>query len=112
MLNELLSGPEYTDTTPGLSPILPESLKDADWLGIARHNGTLAVNISGTAGETFKSLNEVQERLMVYGMVNTMASLDGIGMVQFFIGGKQDGRFAANIDLAGSFLPSVGIVAR
>ena len=112
VLNELLSGPEYTDTTPGLSPILPESLKDADWLGIARHNGTLAVNISGTAGETFKSLNEVQERLMVYGMVNTMASLDGIGMVQFFIGGKQDGRFAANIDLAGSFLPSVGIVAR
>ncbi|MDD4080414.1 MAG: GerMN domain-containing protein [Eubacteriales bacterium] len=112
VLNELLSGPEYTDTNPGLSAVLPQGIKDADWLGIARHNGTLAVNISAAANTLFNPLNEVQERLMVYGMVNTLAELAGVDKVQFFIDGKQEGRFAGHIDLAGSFLPSTGMVAR
>ena len=112
VLNELLTGPQYTDSNPALLPVLPEGLRDADWLGITRHSDTLVLNISAAAGELFKPLDEVQERLMVYSLVNTLAELEGISKVQFFIDGKQEGRFARQIDIAGSFLPSAGITAR
>ncbi len=111
ILNQLLTGPEYTDTAPGLSPILPAGLRDADWLGIARQNDTLLVNLSGAAGELIKPLDEGQERLMVYGLVNTLSRLGGVSKVQFFVDGKQAGTFARHIDIAGSFLPNAGLVA-
>lgn len=110
VLNQLLAGPDYTDSVPGLSPVLPTGLKDADWLGITRQNDTLAVNLSAKAAELIKPLGETQERLMVYGLVNTLARLGGVTRVQFFIDGSQEGRFARQIDLAGSFLPNTGLV--
>ncbi len=110
VLNQLLAGPDYTDSVPGLSPVLPTGLKDADWLGITRQNDTLAVNLSAKAAELIKPLGETQERLMVYGLVNTLARLGGVTRVQFFIDGSQEGRFAQQIDLAGSFLPNTGLV--
>ncbi len=110
ILGQLLAGPEYTDTSPGLFPILPQGIRDADWLGIARKNDTLLVNLSSAAGQMIKPLDEVQERLMVYGMVNTLTRLGGIKKVQFYIDGKQEGAFAGHIDVAGSFLPNAGLV--
>ncbi len=110
ILNQLLSGPEHTDSLPGLSPVLPSTIKDADWLGIARQNDSLLVNLSQNAGDMIKPLSEAQERLMVYGMVNTLARLGGVSRVQFFINGKQEGLFASYIDIAGSFLPNAGLV--
>ena len=111
VLGQLLHGPEYTDSVPGLLPVLPGGMKDADWLGISRQNDTLLVNISAAAGALFKPLDEAQERLMVYGMVNTLSRLGGVSKVAFFIDGKQEGTFARYIDLSGVFLPSAGLVA-
>lgn len=111
ILNQLLLGPEYTDSVPGLSPVLPSGMKDADWLGIAQQNDSILVNLSQNAGEMIKPLGETQEQLMVYAMVNTLAKLGGISRIQFFINGKQDGCFASHIDIAGSFLPNAGLVS-
>lgn len=110
ILGQLMAGPEYTDTAPGLSPILPGGIRDADWLGLARQNDTLLVNISSAAGALIKPLDETQERLMVYGLVNTLSHLGGVSKVQFFIDGKQEGVFARHIDIQGSFLPNAGLV--
>ena len=112
VLNQLLQGPGNTDSAPSLSPVLPGGLKDADWLGIARQNDTMLVNLSRNAGGMIKPLGETQELLMVYGMVNTLSRLGGISKVQFFVDGSQEGLFAGAIDVAGSFLPNAGLIAQ
>ena len=110
LMNQLITGPMNTDSVSELLPVLPPALSDADLLGITRQGDTVLVNFSGNLLTQTSSLDEREERLMVYAMVNTLTAQRGMNRVCFYIEGKQAGTFSGRIDVAGTFLRNEGII--
>lgn len=110
LLNQLMEGPQVCDSVQALSAALPEGLKDADILGIARDKDRLLVNLSGALLEKSKGMNALQEKLMVYSIVNTLTAMRGVRRVSFFINGEQPDTFAGSLYLPGEFLYNPEIV--
>ncbi len=112
LMNQLVQGPQSTDSQNGLSPVLPPELKDADLLGITRKDDTALVHFSGNLRSLTSSYDEQQELDMVYAMVNTLTRMQGTRQVCFFMDGTQEGMFVNDIDLAGIFLRNEGILTK
>lgn len=110
IMNQLMKGPQNTDSVTGLTPVLPQDLTDADLLGITIQNETALANFSGRLREKSAQMTREQELLMVYAMVNTLTKIRTAKQACFFIDGKQEGTFVSGIDLAGVFLRNVGII--
>ncbi len=110
LINQLLIGPLNTDGAAGLSPIMPDGLRDSDILGISRQGDSLLVNFSKNFLSLANGMDESEERLMVYSLVDTLTALQGIKRVRFFVNGNQEGTFAGGIDIAGEFLRNEGII--
>ena len=110
LINQLVLGPQATDSVTGLSPVLPPGLRDADLLGFSRQGDTVLLNLSAGLLPLISSSDAQQERLMVYAMVNTLTSQRGINRVRFFINSLQEGTFAGGIDVSGEFLRNEGII--
>ncbi len=112
LLNQLLIGPQTTDSKTPLGPVFPEGLKDADLLGITRKDDTALVHFSGHLRELTADVDSQAELLMVYAMVNTLTKTQGTRQVAFFIDQGQEGKFIHDIDVAGVFLRNEGILAK
>ena len=110
LVNQLMEGPQGTDSIQGLSPVMPEGSRDADLLGIVRQSDTVLVNLTGNILSLSADMDERQERLMVYGMVNTLTQQRGARQVCFFADGLQNKSFAEQIELAGVFYRNEGII--
>lgn len=109
LLNQLMLGPQGTDSRQSLSPVLPETLRDADILGATMGEDTALINFSGNLNTLSQGMDGQGELRMVYAMVNTLTAIKGIKQACFFVDGRQEGTFAGNIDIAGVFLENVGI---
>jgi spore germination protein GerM len=110
LMTQLMAGPMNTDSVTGLSPVLPDDLKDADLLGITRQNETTLVHFSDNLRLLANDYSHQQELLMVYAMVNTLTRQRDIKQICFFIDGRQEGVFTNEIDIAGVFLRNEGII--
>ena len=110
LINQLAIGPLNTDSVAGLSPVMPEGLRDSDLLGISRQQDTVLANFSANLLSLIREMDESEERLMVYSLVDTITALQGVNRVSFFIDGSQDGTFSDGIDIAGEFLRNEGII--
>ena len=95
---------------PGLNSVFPEGIGAEDVLGVAIENRTVIVNLSGNFYSQCQSLNERQERALVYAMVNALAELDSIGAVSFLVEGRQVDSLVGSIYLRTALMPDPGIV--
>jgi hypothetical protein len=106
----LLRGTVPEDRPPAAQPLLPAStLSDADILGISLIDRVLVVNLSDSFRAAGAGLAAQQERLLVYGLVNTLLCGDRATNVCFFVGGRPFEGFSGNIDWAGLFYESRGL---
>lgn len=110
LLGQLMLGPQNTDSVPGLMPVLPAELNDADLLGITRQNETALVNLSGRLKTLARDFVPQQELAMVYALVNTLTWQRKAREVCFFVDGGQEGTFAGTVDIAGVFLRNEGLI--
>lgn len=110
LMQQLMIGPQNTDSVVGLSPALPAGVGDKDLLGITRQGDTILINLAEGFQAQSQGFNQQQELLLVYSMVNTLSELPGIAQTVFFISGSQQGTFCGQIDVAGSFLRNEGIL--
>lgn len=110
LLGQLMLGPQSTDSVNGLASVLPDELKDADLLGVTRQNDTMLVNFSGKLRDLAAPMDERQELLMTYALVNTLTWQKNASRVCLFLDGSQQGTLAGSIDLAGFFLRNEGII--
>lgn len=79
--------------------ILPE-----DSVNVKVDDGVVTVNIrSGCFVETDK--NRKFEELIVYQLVNSLSSVDGVSRVEFLIDGKKEKNFFGFIDMREAFIP-------
>ncbi len=105
ILNQLMRGPQYYDTNNTLKAVLPVGLDDADLVGVGMEQDMLMLNFTGDLLATAEGMTPEQERLMVYGIVNTLASLPSVKRVAFFVLGEQPESLAGTVYLPGYFLP-------
>ena len=68
------------------------------------------INLSANFYARCQALNAQQERNLIYAMVNTLAELENIGAVRFFVEGKSVETLADTIYLKTALLPDPGIV--
>ena len=103
-------GPRSIDSTENVFRALPAGLKDADLLGVSFKDRTLILNFSSQLVDLAQGMDEQQERLMVYSMVNTLCQLPAVEKVSFFILGRQPETFAGALYLPGDFMPNLSLV--
>ena len=92
LINCLMQGPQPCDNAPGIQTVLPDTLGDADVLGLGLSGTPLLLNLSQHAAADMAQVEPASERLMVYALVNTLTELRGVSGVCFFFAGAQPGR--------------------
>lgn len=106
LLTQLSEGPKPFDSHPNLSAVMPPfSIADKDILGIALADGTLLLNFAPTFEALGKEMNETEERLLAYAIVNTLCADPKINNVCIFSGGTQFDGFTGSIYWHGLFYP-------
>lgn len=87
---------------------LPDSLTDADILGIAVKDQTLLINLSDRYGEAIRNSGNDQ-RLMAYSAVTTLCKSLGLRRVRFYFGGSAVDSLGSDLLWSGEFLHNPGM---
>lgn len=108
LLSELISS--VAAYLPNMHSTIPDGIAREDILGVTVENRIATVNLSGNFYARCQSLSPLEERLLIYAMVNTLAQLDHIGAVSFIVEGEQIDALAQNIYLKTALMPDPGLV--
>ena len=106
LIQQLMLGPQVYDSQIGLSPVLPQGLRDADLLGVAFENNTVLLNFSAQLQELARDFDASAERRMVYAMVNTLCQMPGVERAALFVQGEQPETLLHTVFVPGYFLPN------
>lgn len=112
LISCLMQGPQPCDNMDGLSAVLPDTLSDADILGVGLKDGVLLLNLSRTAAQEIAAVPEDSERVTAYAIINTLTELSGVNGVCFFFDGAQRETLAGKLYWPGTFLRDGSIVAK
>lgn len=110
LLTQLMLGSQTYDSPSRLTSVVPEGLSDADILGFAVQGDTLLCHLSDGFWQACKEMNEEEERLMAYAMVNTLCASRQIRRVRFYFGGSQQDGWSGGVYWRGEFMKNPGIV--
>lgn len=106
LLSQLGLGPQAFDSVEGLMPVISGgALLDTDVLGVALAEDTLLVNFAPSFLSLGAEMNEQEERLLAYSIVNTLCSATKVKSVCIFVGGSQFDGFSGGIYWQGVFYP-------
>ena len=111
LLLELAKGPLSTDNAPNAKPIMPiNALEDASLLGFSLNGDTLLVNFAPAFALVGEDLTVQEDRLLAYGLVNTLSAISRIRRVSFFVAGDLPLGFSGGIYWPGDFYKNSGLV--
>lgn len=105
LLRELMDPP----SDPSFSPALPQSVSDADILGLQITSDTALVNLSDAFAAACAGMTAQQERDMIYAIVNTLTELGGVARVRLYVDGVQS-QLAGHLFIGGEFLRHTGLI--
>jgi len=110
LLLELAKGPLTFDSVASHPLMNLGALKDSDLVGFAINDYTLLVNFAPTFALVGQGFPPQQDRLLAYGLVNTLSSISRIRRVCFFVAGEWPKDFSGEIQWAGDFYMNMGLV--
>lgn len=102
IIDEILLG---RDKNTAILRVIP-NIKNS--ISVKLSDDTAYVNLSG-ALPSFISKNSETEKLIIYQIVNSLVSVDGINYVQFTIDGKEEKNFLGFLDMREIFTPNYNI---
>lgn len=105
LLRELIGEPGIA----GVQSALPQGVTDADIIGVKISGDTALINLTEHFAAACAGMDAVEERNMIYAIVNTMTELPGITRVRLFVDGEQT-QLAGNLFLPGEFLRNSGLI--
>ena len=105
LLRELMRDPE----DEALVPALPAGITDADIIGIAISGDTALINVTQAFADACDGMDAVEERNLIYAIVNTITELQGVTRVRFYVDGEQT-ELAGHLFLPGEFLRNSGLI--
>ena len=110
LLNALWQGPQMYDSVSGLKGVTPQGLSDADILGLAVQDGRALINLSQHFMNACEGYDEVQEKLLIYAIVNTLTELPSVQRTALFIAGTQPETLCGKLYLPGEFMRNTMLV--
>ena len=90
--------------------VFPEGVGPDDVLGLSLDGQTATVNLSANFYACCQSISALQERQLVYAMVNTLAELEQIDAVTFLVEGETLKYLAQDIYMGAALLPDPGLI--
>lgn len=109
LLLQLISGPSAADT--GAVACMPEGIAADDVLGVAIEYGVATVNMSYDFYRLCQNIDESEERLLVYSVVNTLCTLRNVEAVSILIEGEKVDTLANSIYLKTELMPNPGFIS-
>ena len=110
LLLQLMAGPTVSEAAAGRTSLLPAYLGDADILGFSAQDGVLLVNLSPSFATSSSSLDETQERLLAYSMINTLCHATELRRIRFYFGGEPWDTVAGSLWWNGEFMENTSMV--
>lgn len=110
LLEAIFEGPREQETD--LIAAAPEGISSADILGVRVEESRVVLNLSSNFYRCCQSLDALQERNLVYAMVNTLTELEGINSVHFYVEGEPLDTFTRDIYLRGDLMRNPGIISK
>lgn len=107
LLTELMRHSGSGNTSPCFP--IPDGVYPEDLLGVQTFGGVARVNLSAAFYRNCQVLGTLDERSVVYSMVNTLCHLDGIRGVRFYVEGRAAETLAGSIYLKSVLMPNPGI---
>ena len=110
LLLQLMAGPTVSEAAAGRTSLLPAYLGDADILGFSAQDGVLLVNLSPSFATSSSSLDEAQERLLAYSMINTLCHATELRRIRFYFGSEPWDTVAGSLWWNGEFMENTSMV--
>lgn len=110
ILSELFKGPSSADKKE-IWPAVSSGISIEDLKEIYIANDIAVVDFSPDIQEKMKKIEEQDEYIMIYSIVNTLTSLDGIKRVQFLVDGQRVHHLGGGIlDIIDPLMRNPGII--
>lgn len=110
LIDQLMKGPQLYDSLQGLQPIFPPGLTAQDLIAVRQEGDTALVHFGQALATHTAGLSPNRERLMVYGLVNTLCDSRGVLRVRIYINNQQPDSLAGALWLPGEFLRNPDIM--
>ena len=107
LIRELMKEPDV----PEGNRAIPAEITDADILGLQIRDHTVLLNLSEHFAAACSGFSDVEERNMIYAIVNTLTDRFNVNAVRFYVAGEQR-QLAGYIDMRGEFLRHPGLIMR
>ena len=102
VVSELINGRDENDM---VRRMLPDS---RDAIDVTVSGGIAYVDINEKYMEFYEK-GKIQEQLIVYQIVNSLSSVEGISRVKFLFDGEEKKEFVGEIDMREAFVPDYNI---
>ncbi|MDL2236663.1 GerMN domain-containing protein [Christensenellaceae bacterium OttesenSCG-928-K19] len=89
VLGELMRGPSGADTDSRVESTIPMGISLENVKEVYIANDTVVVDFDKTVDEVMQSVSEDMEFIMLFSIVNTLTSIEGIRRVQFLVEGER-----------------------
>ena len=90
---------------------MPENAYPEDLLGVRVQDGVAQVNLSADFYRACQTISAVDERNLVYSIVNTLCQLESVRAVRFYVEGLSAETLAGGIYLKSPLMPNPGVIA-
>ncbi len=109
VLKELMRGP--VESEDGVYPAMPDGISIGNVKNVYVANDILVIDFDNSVAETMDGVSEDKEFVMLYSIVDTMTSIEGIKRVQFLLDGERiDYLGEGNICLIDPLIKNPGII--
>lgn len=98
IISELLRGRDENDNVRRMLP----NARDAISVTVTGSTATININMKYS---DFYETGKLQEELVVYQLVNSVSSVEGISRVKFLFDGKEKKKFIGEMDMREAFVP-------
>ena len=107
-LYELMKGPKASESETA-SGVFPTGITQDDILSTSISQTTLVVDLSENFKQQCQELSANQEMLLIFSMVNTLTSMNGVNSVQFLVESKKTETLAGHLYFGDIFISNPGI---
>lgn len=111
IIRELLKGPDE-DESQRMEQVFPEAITEEDFIGFHVMGENLLINVTEHFRRACMQQERVQERAMIYAIVNAMTDVSPVTRVYFFVEGEQISAFTGELEMRGAFLRNPGMIEK
>lgn len=109
LLEELIAGPLGSDANA--YRVVPDGITGADILGVRVEGDLVMINLSSNFYRCCQSLSSLQERNLIYSIVNTMTELSGVRRVRFYVDDDGVDTLVKDVFLRSPLIRNPGLMA-